>query len=135
MTDQYLTTALRDLADVYGEDAVLEAAHALWPKAVPGGTPHTRSGDPGTSYAAARSIDPDRLRFQQKAILSMLRQAEEGLTHYEMADRWRDASMGPFSESGLRSRTAELVGAQMVKDSGRRRKVSTGRNAIVWVAV
>ncbi len=134
MTDQYLMTALRDLADVYGEDAVLSAAHALWPQAVPGGTPHTRSGDPGTSYAAAKSIDPDRLRRQQKVILNLLRLSEDGLTHYEMAQRWRDGAMGPFSESGLRSRTCELVGAGLVKDSGRKRKLPSNRQAIVWVA-
>lgn len=141
--DNYLRTALADLCDQYGIASVLyelgakEAATFVSAVAPPVPAPpihppaHTRSraGDPATSRAAARSLDPDRLGPVYRRILTILR-GSEGLTDEDLHGRWT----GPIvSMSGLRTRRAELVDAGLVRDSGRREKLRSGRQGIVWV--
>jgi hypothetical protein len=141
--DAYLRTALTDLIDQYGPDAMMTElgvqANAGWIK---GGTlspgmsihpaAHTRSrtGDPDTSRAAARSLDPAKLGPVYRELMNLLANTEAGLTHEQVWHNYR----GPLcSMSGLRTRLAELVDVGLVKDSGRREKLRSGRQGIVWV--
>jgi hypothetical protein len=95
--------------------------------------PAARLFDPATSHAAARSVNRDRLRDTQRAILTML-VMRGGMTDEEIAKAWAANMSEQVSPSGLRTRRSELVNTGRVKDSGERRKLATGRSAIVWVA-
>jgi hypothetical protein len=70
---------------------------------------------------------------QQSAILNIL---AVPMTDEELVARYEglaDAGLAPMaSPSGIRSRRSELVHAGMVVDNRERRKLRTGRNAIVW---
>lgn len=95
--------------------------------------PHTRHSDPATSYLAAMSVS--NLTSTQSAIMGLFNQFkamtdEQLLTHYRRVTRQGQA---PFaSESGIRSRRAELVQMGKLEDSGDREKMRSGRQAIVW---
>ena len=90
-----------------------------------------RTSDPDTSHAAAQSLTPETLRLSQTAVLSVLTAYPAGLTDQGLAlvygNRWPAQS-----ESGLRTRRAELVRGGMVVDTGRRERLASGRQAVVW---
>ena len=93
---------------------------------------HARAGDPWTSHAAARSLDPDRLRATQAAVLACFQY--HGPMHHEAllaayaARRWQP----PQSPSGLRTRTRELVEGGLLRNSGRTVRLPSGRASIIW---
>lgn len=93
--------------------------------------PNTRISDPSTSRLAAESVK--HVTVQQRAILRIL---VTDLIDEELVTRYNslaDAQLAPkASPSGIRSRRSELVWAGLVKDTGRREKMSTGRSGIVW---
>lgn len=98
--------------------------------------PRARRTDPGTSHAAAASVD--NITATQFYILTLLQNA---LTDYELVDlygelfAYSDENEVPrASESGIRSRRAELVARGLVVDTGERRTMPSGRLAIVWKA-
>ena len=86
-----------------------------------------RNDHPDTAHeAAARAPDTKRDR---ERVLALIRQRERaGATDEELQD-WLD--MNPSTE---RPRRVELVRAQLVYNSGRKRLTTSGRRAIVWVA-
>lgn len=157
MSREYLQTALTDLADHYGGATVLAEAQALFHPMIdnvaPGvpvppvyptsATPATVTGivdavftrarrtDPATSKAAARSLDPTRLRAVHKVLCKLLEKYGP-MTDAGIADRWPRFSALLVSPSGLRSRRAELVKAKLVRDSGKRETTNSGRQTIVW---
>jgi len=92
--------------------------------------PVARSGDPETSWQAARSIDEFKMRDmheKQIELLGLRPGTHEGLmTRYER--RWGE----PISASGFRTRISELRDAGLVRDSGLRALIKSGRRAIVW---
>lgn len=91
--------------------------------------PVARSTDPGTSWAAARSVT--RIRQTQQWILDLL---ATPMTDEQIALALeRDGHS--VSPSGARTRRAELVDLGLVVDSGQRTLLKTGRRAIVWAAV
>ena len=98
---------------------------------------HARRGNPDISRAVARDLTPATLRKSQRAVLRCLQHAgpvtdEEMIREY---DRLRERFGWPIqSPSGLRSRRAELATAAppLVKDTGKRRQISTSRLATVW---
>jgi hypothetical protein len=93
--------------------------------------PRARAGDPETSHEAARSVKG--LSKKQRFILRLLRAApatDEEI--WEHVSEWTFAAITP---SGARTRRAELVAMNLVRDSGERRKTRSGRDAIVWEAV
>lgn len=99
---------------------------------------HARRTDPGTSHAAARSIDETTLRLSQLAVLATVRIIERGHFAELYADYCRRAETHGLprqSESGFRTRVSELVDVGYIRDSGVRVKLPTGRNATVWEAV
>lgn len=88
-----------------------------------------RNTDPETSHAAAKSVGSDRIRSSQKIILNLLRKFGP-MTDAEIAGLMKVG----FSPSGTRTRRKELVDKGLVRDSGNRKRTSSGRSTIVWVA-
>ena len=89
---------------------------------------HARRTDPTTSFEAAGSVK-DTTKTQQ-FILKALRKP---LTDVDLVSAYRAFKSAPVaSESGIRSRRAELVGLGLVRDTGKRVKLASGRHAIVW---
>lgn len=98
-----------------------------------------RTTDPGTSHAAAASITEDTLRANQAAVLDFLRASgpmtDATLVEAYNGTAWSDGTTLPRqSQSGLRTRRAELVTAGLVTDTGEREFLASGRKAIVWAA-
>jgi hypothetical protein len=97
-----------------------------------------RLTDPSTSHRAAESVQ--NITATQAAILKLLAgfpMTDEELIHYYNQQVRMGADSHDFpraSESGIRSRRAELVRKGLVYDTGSRARISTGRNAIVWMA-
>lgn len=91
-----------------------------------------RITDPQTSHEAAASVQ--NIKPTQSGILTIL---EFPKTDEELVDAYYSmVSVGlcpNASPSGIRSRRAELVAMGLVEDSGERRKLASGRSAIVWV--
>ena len=93
--------------------------------------PRARRTDPATSHAAAHSVA--HLRHNQRVILTLL-QLDGPMTDEELLYLWNDRIAERISPSGLRTRRCELVDMGMVRDSGDRRPLESGRMAIVWEA-
>lgn len=93
------------------------------------GTPRARTTDPGTSHTAAASVA--HLRHTQQIILTLLN-LEGPQTDEELLLLWNDRIAERISPSGLRTRRAELVDMNYVRDSGERRPLESGRMAIAW---
>lgn len=93
-----------------------------------------RTTDPETSHAAAISVNRTTARSVHQWVIEQLTAFSEGLTHEELWERYLTAAPPTLrtSQSGLRTRTSELVRGGVVADSGQRRPMSTGRRAIVW---
>jgi hypothetical protein len=87
-----------------------------------------RNTDPVTSHLAAESVG-DVTRTQEY-ILKALRKAR---TDVELVEAYTNLRTAPrASESGIRSRRAELVRKGLVIDTGKRVRLDSGRYAIVW---
>ena len=89
-----------------------------------------RHSDPDTSHDAARSLSAGKLRASQKAVLGHFRKFGP-MTDTDLVNVYVGS---PQSRSGLRTRRSELVDRGLVEDTGARKKLPTGRNAIVWRA-
>ena len=89
--------------------------------------PHARTTDPETSHEAAMSvtnITPLKYEILQRLMTPM--------TDTDLYQLLTTNSRLIVTESGVRSRRAELVQAGLVRDTGERIKLATGRRAIVW---
>jgi hypothetical protein len=96
--------------------------------------PHARLTDPDTSHQAAESVD--NLTETKKAIFYLLKYPMTDamlIESYRMLVNINEAPTA--SESGIRSRRAELVDDGLVMDTGNRLKSPSGRNMIVWAIV
>lgn len=92
--------------------------------------PTARKTDPLTSWLAARSIDEDSITETKRYLLKALNRPR---TDVSLSEAYRNLKGSPrASESGLRTRRAELVAQGLVVDSGAREKLASGRVAIVW---
>jgi hypothetical protein len=87
-----------------------------------------RNTDPVTSHLAAESVD--QVTKTQEYILRVLRKPRHDVELVEAYSKYKTAPRA--SESGIRSRRAELVDRGLVIDTGRRVRLSSGRYAIVW---
>lgn len=103
---------------------------------------HTRTTDPVTSHSAALSV---RVTENQQHVLNVLRN-EGPMTDVQLVRRynyWHGAvvNMPRQSESGIRTRRAELVDKGLVRalidDEGEyvTQRLPSGRQAILWEAV
>jgi hypothetical protein len=96
-----------------------------------GGTkPRARTSDPDTSHAAARSV-AGKVTDSQRAVLAAIRHLgrctdEELVSVYDQ--------LPPLSPSGIRTRRKELADRGLVRDTGRRTRLRSGRQAVVWTA-
>ena len=99
-------------------------------------TAHARTSDPWTSREAARSISPDKLRASQRAVLECFKSYGRPMHHAALVRAYRPLAIAedaPWqSESGLRTRTKELVALGMLKDTGQTVTLESGRKSIVW---
>lgn len=95
--------------------------------------PKARKTDPKTSHDAAESVK--NITATKAHILKVLRTAkcDEQLVVMFRANAPVDLRM--TSESGIRSRRAELVREGRVVDTGERITLRSGRRAIIWKAV
>lgn len=90
--------------------------------------PNARNTDPSTSHEAARSVD--NITLTQEYIIRAL---QRPATDVALVDRYRNIKSAPAaSESGIRSRRSELVSKGVIRDSGSREVLPSGRRAIVW---
>lgn len=95
--------------------------------------PMARISDPETSHEAAESVR--YISITQHNILSLFHKfgklSDEQLQkHYgELVAR---GNARQVSESGIRSRRAELVRLGKLEDSGLRTQLASGRKAILW---
>ena len=88
-----------------------------------------RKTDPATSHEAAESVKD--VTLTQSFILRVLKKRPR--TDVELIEVFRDYKTAPnASESGIRSRRAELVRQGLVKDTGIRKMLPSRRWAIVW---
>lgn len=93
--------------------------------------PQARRTDPQTSHDAAQSVKD--VSKAKKAILSLLRKHQSDMqlvANYTKLVRQNKAPRA--SESGIRSRRAELVRLGLVKDTGKRDRSASNRQMIVW---
>lgn len=94
--------------------------------------PVARRGDPETSHEAAASVTG--LRESQAEVLGVIRRRGP-MTDEEVLKVLIDRGERPWTPSGARTRRSELVAAGVVRDSGRRKRLATGRRSILWEAV
>jgi hypothetical protein len=98
--------------------------------------PSARPTDPETSHQAAESISETHLRASQGWVLAVLSYTGpttdvDLVATYEHFVR-TGTQVPPQSQSGIRSRRAELVEQGLVYDTGLRRRLPSGRQAVVW---
>lgn len=100
---------------------------------------NARTTDPITSKEAAASIKSDAIRRSQEAVLGMLKRYG-AMYDQQLVDRYLyystiDGDIPTQSESGIRTRRSELVSKGLVKDSGDKALLPSGRRTIIWKAV
>jgi len=93
---------------------------------------HARTTDPQTSHQAARTVNVTR---GQQIVLN------EFLMYHHMTDeqlievlkiRQGSCPDARLSDSGARSRRAELVAIGILKDTGHRTTTAAGRKTTIW---
>jgi hypothetical protein len=93
------------------------------------GAAHARSSDPQTSHDAARSVTGSTLKPSQVDTLAALRKrgpsTQAGI---------ETLLAGQYSPSRIRTAVSELRDANLVRDTGRKERLPSGRMAIVWEA-
>lgn len=82
-----------------------------------------------TSYQAAKEIEPHMNMLQRRVLAAIERRHEWGMTDREIEEAL------DLIGSTARPRRRELQLSGLIRDSGKRRKTASGRNAVVWVAV
>lgn len=92
--------------------------------------PKARNTDPKTSHDAAETVAD--VTITQAYILKALTKPR---TDTQLIEAYRKLKRAPLaSESGIRSRRAELVTKGLVVDSGTRGLTQFNRQSIVWAA-
>ena len=93
-----------------------------------------RKTDPLTSVEAAKSVR--NITAVHEHLLQILR-SNGPANDEQLLATWlllhAKGHVPRVSDSGLRSRRSELVARGLVKDSGARVKMASGRNSIVWM--
>lgn len=96
--------------------------------------PTTRHSDPSTSHDAAASVT--NTTEKQRVVLMLLHEYGP-MTDHDLLEQY-DGMPGlrlPYqSQSGIRTRRAELVDRGLAYDTGERRRLPSGRRGIVWAS-
>lgn len=92
------------------------------------GQAFARSSDPGTSWAAAKSVEGAEATRMELVVLAALKAHPAGLTGHELVE-----ATGLNYES-CTPRIRPLVRKGLVVDSGERRTGLSNRKSIVWKA-
>src|SRR5262245_47539039 len=96
---------------------------------------HARNTDPWTSHAAAHLISPQDLRESQRAVFDCFT-VNGPMHHQRLVETYaydRVVTGWPLqSESGLRTRTHELVAVGLLRNSGNVVTLPSKRKSIVW---
>lgn len=93
--------------------------------------PYARLTDPETSHEAAASVG--NISETQKVILYLLENPKTDTSLYRSyLWQWKAGNAPYASESGVRSRRADLVKLGLVKDTQAREVLDSGRKSIVW---
>jgi hypothetical protein len=93
--------------------------------------PHARTTDPITSHAAANSISNGQLAATQILVVSCF--AGGPLADFELVKMFQELYPATASESGIRTRRAELVALGVLVDTGFKVKMPLSKRlAIVW---
>lgn len=93
--------------------------------------PNARKTDPKTSHEAAEKVA--NVHIVRQYVLKALNRPR---TDEDLREAYNALKGAPTaSESGIRSRRAELVRQGLVKSTGRTEKTRYGRSAIVWERV
>jgi len=94
------------------------------------GSAHARDSDPGTSHQAAAHVTKTTLKPSQRDVLEVLQAGPR--TQYSL-ERGRLQSL--YSPSRIRTAVAELTGLNKVRDTGEKKRLPSGRNAIIWEVI
>ena len=98
---------------------------------------HARTLDPVTSHEAAASSTEEHTTKTKLAILAILAYGE--MTDTEIVNAYRDledfGDVPRASDSGIRSRRAELVDEGKIRPTGYYRKSPSGRRCNIWELV
>ncbi len=86
-----------------------------------------------TSLAAAESIRDQINGLQHRVYCRLMQAGERGLIDEELIESF--SGIGQARANAVRPRRIELAQMGLVRDSGRTRKTSKNRDAVVWVAV
>lgn len=97
--------------------------------------PSTRELGQSTSFRAAFSINTKNISDTQVAICAILHQRP--LNDEKLIEKYKEMvaleiGVPRASDSGIRSRRAELVERGLIEDSGERIPMRSGRMSIVW---
>ena len=93
-----------------------------------GQEPNPPHSGPPTSQAAAEAIRPNAATLRARVLRYIEARGERGATDEEIQN-----NLG-MAGNTQRPRRKELQEAGLIRDSGRTRKTSSGREAVVWVA-
>ena len=94
---------------------------------------HARRTDPQTSYdAAAKVVNLGRTREAILDILKYTSLPDESIVEIYQSRVFSGFDIPKASESGIRSRRAELVKMGLVRNSGFKATIKSGNKAIAW---
>jgi len=96
-------------------------------RVTPAADPPARRNGPETSKAAARSMRCGAKTLRARVLRFFVEASRDGATDEQCQQA---LNLKPQTETARRN---ELVRDGLVRDSGRRRKTSSGRRAIVWM--
>ena len=93
--------------------------------------PSARRTDPETSKLAAASISAQRITETQLNVLLCVSWSIS-MADATLVERFEDYWPYLASQSGIRSRRADLTAAGLIKDTGERIKLRGNRSHILW---
>jgi hypothetical protein len=89
---------------------------------------HARTGDPGTSHAAAATFSRPRAASMMGQLLTVIESSRDGLTAEEAA---RLCGLDPW---GASKRVSDLSAKGLITDAGITRTGTSGKAQTVWKA-